>query len=629
MMTDCPPVRLALTYADKGIPVFPIAISWDTEKRKTNKRPLTTNGFRDATTDPATVTRMFDRHVNSGAILAVGLHPGPAGYVIVDLDVNERVDGYACWQDLCQLYGDPGDVPTVLTASGGRHLWFRKPAGVDYGNAHDLGEGIDVRADDGYVVAPGTVTPWGVWEWDGDDIHAAPAPEVPAWTRQRLHTSTGTGAPAERNVDLDSIEDPADRAAIEALMRLGGHGLYKRPTARRDGTVVTCYYLTRPGKIAGTSVSVGFVGPGVARVFSPNWPGLSERAYDADELYQIAGITPPAQEPAESKAEDPPAPKLRLLSVADVLSLPPPVPMVGDWLDVGMLAEMPGQYGSLKSFAAMSMCLSIASGLPWLGEEIHATGPVIYASLEGVYTLGPRYAGWLEEHGLDDVPDLFTWGERLNILDERQLGEFGGLLAEVKPLLTVIDTVSKATPGAEENGSEFSSAVYTAMAHFRDCSGGAVLAVHHSGYGAAGRGRGHSGLEQDIDVVLSFTGQWKDGPVLMKSEKQKARENPPQKWVGLETSASGHPVLTVVAERPKEGAADLKVEVLAMVERYPLELTKKDLYCTTSRGYVGPQKAVVDAVGQLVVQGRIEYRKHRREGDRQVVDCLISTRSDR
>lgn len=296
------PARLAQTYAAKGIPVFPITISWDPEKQKTNKRPLTTNGFRDATTDPDTITRMFDRQVNSGAVLAVGLHPGPAGYVIIDLDIDERVDGLACWQDLCQLYGNPGDVPTVLTASGGRHLWFRKPDGVDYGNAHDLGEGIDVRADDGYVVAPGTTTPWGSWEWDGDDIHTLPSPTVPPWTGQRLHTSAGSGAPAERNVNLDRIEDPADRAAIEALIVLGGHGLHQKTTTRPNGTAVTCYYLTRPGKIAGTSVSVGYIAPGVARVFTPNWPGLTERAYDADELHVMAGLTPPPEAVTEAVA---------------------------------------------------------------------------------------------------------------------------------------------------------------------------------------------------------------------------------------------------------------------------------------------------------------------------------------
>lgn len=316
----------------------------------------------------------------------------------------------------------------------------------------------------------------------------------------------------------------------------------------------------------------------------------------------------------------------RLMTVDDVLRLEPPAPLIGDWLDLGMLAEMPGRYGSLKSFAAMNMCMSVATGRPWLGETIHQTGPAIYCSLEGAYTLGPRYAGWLTANGLHGADQLYTWGDRLNLLDERVLGEFGGLLAEVKPLLVVIDTLSKATPGAEENGSEFGSAVYQAMAHFRDCSdGGTILAVHHSGHSAAGRGRGHSSLEDDIDVVISFTGQWKEGPVKMVSEKQKARENPPPKWIGLESTGAG-PVLVPTAEAPKgDDGQDYKALVLAKVTQYPGELVKYDLCDPNSRGHVGPRTAVVDAVAKLVAEGRLGFEKVRREGDRQARDVLVVT----
>jgi hypothetical protein len=315
----------------------------------------------------------------------------------------------------------------------------------------------------------------------------------------------------------------------------------------------------------------------------------------------------------------------RLLTVDAVLQLEPPDPLIGDWLDVGMLAEMPGRYGSLKSFAAMSMCLSVATGRPWLGEAIHRTGPALYCSLEGAYTLGPRYAGWLAANGLGaaDAAQCHTWGGRLNILDDAQVAEFAGLLAELRPVLTVIDTLSKATPGAEENGSEFGSKVYEAMAHFRDCSGGSVLAVHHSGHSATGRGRGHSSLEDDIDVVISFEGQWKEGPVRMVSQKQKARENPPPKWIGLESLDVG-PVLVRAAEGPEPEGPDWKAAVLAMVTKHPGQLTKSDLCDKNSRGYVGHQKAVYDAVKKLDGEGRLRFEKVMRDGDRRAVDVLCS-----
>jgi len=52
-------LALALAYAERGLPVFPTAISWDEGKGATNKRPLTEHGFNDASTDPREVRRMF------------------------------------------------------------------------------------------------------------------------------------------------------------------------------------------------------------------------------------------------------------------------------------------------------------------------------------------------------------------------------------------------------------------------------------------------------------------------------------------------------------------------------------------------------------------------------------------
>ena len=72
-----------------------------------------------------------------------------------------------------------------------------------------------------------------------------------------------------------------------------------------------------------------------------------------------------------------------LLSGRSLLDLPPPEPMIGDWLDRGMLASMPGKFGSLKSFALVYLGLSVASGKPWFGQPIRHTGTVLYVAAEG------------------------------------------------------------------------------------------------------------------------------------------------------------------------------------------------------------------------------------------------------
>lgn len=81
------------------------------------------------------------------------------------------------------------DTHTADTPSGGEHRYFRKPDPARlYGN-QTLPEWkgkVDVRADNGYVVAPGTETPWGSWtlreEWDAATVRTLPESLRLPWT---------------------------------------------------------------------------------------------------------------------------------------------------------------------------------------------------------------------------------------------------------------------------------------------------------------------------------------------------------------------------------------------------------------------------------------------------------------
>ena len=48
--------------------------------------------------------------------------------------------------------------------------------------------------------------------------------------------------------------------------------------------------LTRPGKARGVSGTLGYISPGVLKVFTSNWPGLSEQGrYDIHDLHTVEG----------------------------------------------------------------------------------------------------------------------------------------------------------------------------------------------------------------------------------------------------------------------------------------------------------------------------------------------------
>ncbi len=75
-----------------------------------------------------------------------------SGVIVIDLDrrPDKGIDGLAALQAL-------GEVPntlTVLTPSGGFHLYYRWPGFRVPNSASRLGPGIDIRGDGGMVVIP-------------------------------------------------------------------------------------------------------------------------------------------------------------------------------------------------------------------------------------------------------------------------------------------------------------------------------------------------------------------------------------------------------------------------------------------------------------------------------------------
>lgn len=82
--------------------------------------------------------------------------PIPRGLVVVDLDVNDYVNGVDSFLDIVfshQLSDSPLNTLTVVTPSGGSHLYYRGDLSVT--NAGQVGPGIDLRGGGtGLVVLP-------------------------------------------------------------------------------------------------------------------------------------------------------------------------------------------------------------------------------------------------------------------------------------------------------------------------------------------------------------------------------------------------------------------------------------------------------------------------------------------
>src|SRR5262245_57366753 len=106
----------ALDYAKKGIPVFPC--------RADNKKPLTKNGFYDATTDVNQIKAWWKQYPDA----MIGVPTGPKSELWgIDADINrdKGLDGPKELEGLIAKHGPLPPTPTSITPRGGVHHLFR------------------------------------------------------------------------------------------------------------------------------------------------------------------------------------------------------------------------------------------------------------------------------------------------------------------------------------------------------------------------------------------------------------------------------------------------------------------------------------------------------------------------
>ena len=305
-------------------------------------------------------------------------------------------------------------------------------------------------------------------------------------------------------------------------------------------------------------------------------------AYDAaetDRRWLHYNVSPPTQigagtlfhmAKAEPKAEPENAPAtssdLPLLYFQDIQ----PVSDVRDFVQ-GVLIEQGagvvyGESNAGKTFWTTDLALHVATGNDWNGRRVERGG-VVYAVLEGGIGFRNRVAAWKHERGLDDTPNVpfVAIPSGLNLLDPN--ADTPRLVAAVlhaaevmkTPVkLIVIDTLSRAMAGGNENSPEDMGALVMNMDTIRAATGAAVLWVHHSGKDQAKGARGHSSLraaiDTEIEVVAEQDSDRKAATAVKQREMKKGDVFPfTLRTVVIGTNRHGEEVTTCVVEGLAEG----------------------------------------------------------------------------
>jgi hypothetical protein len=161
---------------------------------------LAPHGVRSATVDEVQVREWWGQEPGANVGLAV-----PGDHMVLDLDSRApRVptgsrraagrlwDGLEALRALEAHYGALPATATAGTPTGGRHHYLSLPLGARVGNAvglelpAEVGGGYaacDVRTDGGYVVAPPSERPEGVYRW----LRRERIAEAPAWLVELYH----------------------------------------------------------------------------------------------------------------------------------------------------------------------------------------------------------------------------------------------------------------------------------------------------------------------------------------------------------------------------------------------------------------------------------------------------------
>ncbi len=198
--TLTPFYKAAVAYIEKGWSCFPLQ-----PKEKVPFKGMPIKPYqRDKLPNKPKIAAWAERWPDANIALATGKI---SGFFVVDCDSEEALGRL-------KARGDISDTLTAKTARG-YHLYFEYPPfAVD--NRIGLLEGVDVRGDGGYVVAPPSVHPTGVKYHflGGTGKRSAKIAPAPAWLLDMLLTTSAAPPQSSNGVLLKSFERMAQEPVI-------------------------------------------------------------------------------------------------------------------------------------------------------------------------------------------------------------------------------------------------------------------------------------------------------------------------------------------------------------------------------------------------------------------------------
>ncbi|GAB2491237.1 AAA family ATPase [Arenimonas alkanexedens] len=479
------------------------------ELRPRSKAPVRL-GWSDAPTDNEAVLRAVEGGANAGVRL------GPKDLIV---DVDPKNGGESSFAKLLiDLDLDFSRCPRTVTGSGGAHYFLRRPEGMPLLTNLREYPGIDFKSA-GQVVAPGSIHPNGkFYESNYYAYEPELAPDAPAALLSLLERKQAKSGQSDRGGELTPRMLAANLVQLDASEW--------NEYSEWMNMMMACHHATN-GEGLGEFTEWSTSAPDYAdsaEVIAYKWSGLTagdggvtvkylfrqlldrglvvHDKQEPEDDFEVVEI-PPAGICAESKKH---RRDWRVLTIEDLLNMPPPRWIVEGALQEHSVAVLFGAPGAGKSFAALDIALSMASGISWHGKAV-IPGNVLFVAAEGAAGLGVRVQAWLQEHQLSSPPNSFQlFTHEITLADGTMSADFEDFIADramvAAPQLIVIDTLSQTSTGFDENSNTDMAKYFKRAQALVNRTGATVLVVHHTGKDPGKGERGAFAIRGNVDTSI-------------------------------------------------------------------------------------------------------------------------------
>lgn len=522
---------VAMGYRKIGLPVFPCT---------DEKRPLTVNGFKNASCEAATLRKWFNAERAGVLGIPTGTYPDGRFLLVIDCDVKDGIDGHeslSAWLNGAVL----PETWTVLTANGGTHYYYWMPVGFSIANSvSKLALRVDLRGEGGYVIAAGSQTSDGrTWELEA----SAPRTinDAPQWLVQRLRAWTQQASSAEAKTAQKS-EDVQEGQRNDYLTHEAGRLVHAGFSVEKIKLLVRSLNddLDNPLPLDELERTVF--------KSAHTWKFRAMSGGEADTPEEFEALqTRRAEQMREYLV-----PHKELMSGEEEA-----IPwLIDETLAAGELNVIFGVPGSFKSFVALDWALSVASGQPWNGQPVEK-GAVAYLVGEDFRGQKVRYRAACRAKGIADADIDAVISRGAQDLASREGLEFVIEALESryeKYSMIVIDTKARFSSGNENSAEDVGKmvrAIDVLIAHF----GCAVLVVHHAGKNGSEMGSmAWIGAANTRWKAQKWAGGFKSALTAIKQKNgQEDVEGSPSLIVNFDrvetgaTTRKGDPVTTLVS----------------------------------------------------------------------------------